>query len=173
MSQNPNQIRNRQGQPPPGQPGKPGQPVRAGQQARPAAAQGGQPPQPRTFDFSSFDMPWAVTKAGFKFHSGISQSNQAVFYFGRVLTTFFVGVPLYGSIAGYTGIKTAEDLTLWSCDTMHPGCDIVCYNRFLPIMPARLLQFQVYYNYNSLPLTVQHSATDNNVSRRVIPSLFC
>ena len=121
------QIRNRQNQP--RQPQQPPRPQ--------------QPQPPRTFDFSSFDMPWAVTKAGFKFQSGISQGNQAVFYFGRVLTTFFVGVPLYGSIAGYTGIKTAEDLTLWTCDTGHPGCDIVCYNRFLPIMPARLLQFQV------------------------------
>ena len=143
----------------------------------------------RTFNFSDFDMPWAVTKAGFKYHSAISQFNQgsfsnfqlpsepsyqacqliikefrnkmasacttlnllnckienvkAFFYYGRVAITFAIGLPLYGTIPAFTGTRNSEDLLFWKCDTSHPGCDIICYNRFLPIMPGRLLQFQV------------------------------
>ena len=129
----------------------------------------------RTFNFADFDMPWAVTKAGFKYHSAISQFNQgsfsnfqlpsehlspvylvnktylsenrkAFFYYGRVAITFAIGLPLYGTIPAFTGTRNSEDLLFWKCDTSHPGCDIICYNRFLPIMPGRLLQFQVISN---------------------------
>ena len=71
------------------------------------------------------------------------ENEKAFFYYGRVAITFAIGLPLYGTIPAFTGTRNSEDLLFWKCDTSHPGCDIICYNRFLPIMPGRLLQFQV------------------------------
>ena len=87
--------------------------------------------------------------------STIGKRHKAFFYYGRVAITFGIGLPLYGTIPAFTGTRNSEDLLFWKCDTSHPGCDIICYNRFLPIMPGRLLQFQVHRNPGN---KIHHSA---------------
>ena len=86
---------------------------------------------------------WLEPALPLNFPNYKTENVKAFFYYGRVAITFAIGLPLYGTIPAFTGTRNSEDLLFWKCDTSHPGCDIICYNRFLPIMPGRLLQFQV------------------------------
>ena len=86
------------------------------------------------------------------------ENGKAFFYYGRVAITFAIGLPLYGTIPAFTGTRNSEDLLFWKCDTSHPGCDIICYNRFLPIMPGRLLQFQVISKFPTHPSLMRHDS---------------
>ena len=96
----------------------------------------------RTFKLTDFEMPWTIIKVGFRYHTSLGQLEKIFFYLFRFSLTITWGLAIYGSATGDQGGDGAfspEDQKLWECDTKKPVCEVICFNRFQPVMPARFL----------------------------------